>query len=63
MRNPRVLLYVALVLAVFNLLHKADAAQRLPLVHADFPMCINVDPGPIVSQKPAAPYARQKDVA
>lgn len=47
MRNPRVLLYVALVLAILNLIHKAEPQQTLPLVHADYPLCIKMRPGPL----------------
>lgn len=63
MRNPRLLLYIALVLAVLNLIKREDAAPAMPLVQSKFSMCLN-NVAPI--QRPDGykiPWQRRKDTA
>lgn len=52
MRNPRILLYLALLLAIANIIAHIDAPPRLPLVRADFSTCELHNPnGPVVPPK------------
>lgn len=65
-RNPRLLLYIAIILAALNLFKTEDAAPRLPLVKADWKRCIidhhdeePLGPGP----SPTNNYPRRMDQA
>jgi hypothetical protein len=51
--NPRLLLYIALALAVLNSIAKyADPPQQIPLVRSDWPVCIKLNPnGPLTAPK------------
>ena len=63
MRNPRFLLYIALVLAIINMIEKMDAPPQLPLVHADYQQCVRIEPGPLVQRKGVNLYPQHKDIA
>jgi hypothetical protein len=36
------------------------AAAALPLVHADYPLCVTVNPGPLQPNKPQPDFRRRK---
>ena len=61
----RIVLALAAVLAALTAIRRAEPAQVLPLVEADYQNCATVRPGPI--QRPdgytTRPYARKRDVA
>lgn len=48
----RLALAVALGAGAMGILGRAEPAQPLPLIKADFPLCVTIRPGPLAPPKP-----------
>lgn len=52
------------VLFMLDTAKRAEPPQRLPLIHADYPACVTINPGQLQPKTSTAdPYPRRRDVA